>query len=327
MVASARAVPSPAIPEPSRSAESDPRTGFGREPIAPAVDVSVLIPTFRGGELAQRVVAAVFGQRTGRRVEVVIVDSGSLESERAAFERLGARVVRISEVDFDHGATRDLAARSSTGGILVLLNQDALPAGPDWLETLLAPFASDRAPVAVQGAILEFPAAELESAGRRRFFWDSCGARFYFTSESRQWIAGHGGLGFSTVHCAIAREAWEELPFGPTPILEDKKWQAEAARRGWSIAVAPGAVVWHTHDYDLRGLVRRCASEGFGWRTIGVRYPLRQAIGDLLRAADWTEWRRGLASREMRRPAEIAFPVLRPLALWWGNRWGRRSRA
>jgi rhamnosyltransferase len=326
MVAFARAVPSPVSPDPSRSAASDARTGSGPEPRAAAVDVSVLSPTFRGGELAERVVATVFAQRTGRRVEVVIVDSGSPDSERSAYERLGARVIRIPQAEFDHGATRDLAARSSSGAILVLLNQDALPAGPDWLESLLAPFASEPAPVAVQGAILEFPAAALASAGRRRFFWESCGARFYFTSESREWIAGHGGLGFSTVHCAVARKAWEQVPFGPAPILEDKKWQAEAARRGWSIVTAPEAVVWHTHDYDLRGLARRCASEGFGWRTIGVRYPARQALRDLL-GADWREWRRGLARREMRRPAEIAFPVLRPLALWWGNRWGRRSRA
>jgi rhamnosyltransferase len=289
--------------------------------------VSVLIPTRRGGELLARVVAQALGQRTARRVEVVIVDSGSPEAELAELERLGARVERIEPERFDHGATRDRAAELAAGEILVFLNQDALPEGEDWLEALLRPFAGDHPPAAVQGAILEFEPEQLAALGRRRFFWDSCGQRFYFTRESEGWIAAHGGIGFSTVHCAIARWAWRAAPFGPTAILEDKKWQAEAARRGWRIDVAPNAVVRHTHDYDLGGLLRRCASEGFGWRLVGARYPLARALGDAGRRGIWREWWRGARSGRMRRIAEIAFPVARPLALWWGNRWGRRTWA
>lgn len=289
------------------------------------VSVSVLLPTRRGGALCEQVVQRVMAQRTRRALEVIAVDSGSPETEIEALARAGARVERIEPAQFDHGLTRDLAAARSTGDILVFLNQDALPVGEDWLDRLVEPFESENAPAAVQGAIHEFPGAELAAAGRRRFFWDSCGARFYFTTESREWISRHGGIGFSTVHCALSREAWTELPFGRAPILEDKIWQAGAVRRGLKIVEAPSAIVWHTHDYDLRGLVRRCVSEGFGWRGVDVRYTLAHAWDDLRRAADWREWRRGLRSGEMRRPAEILFPVLRPLALWWGNRWGART--
>lgn len=286
--------------------------------------VSVLIPTLRGGALAARVVEAVRSQRTTHEIEVVIVDSGSPDAELATYGRLGARVLRLAAGEFDHGLARDRAAEAATGDVLVFLNQDALPVGNDWLELLVAPFGRDGPPAAVQGAIREFPLDELDRAGRRRFFWESCGARFYFTRESREWIVENQGVGFSTVHCAIAREAWREVPFGAAAILEDKKWQAEATRRGWRIETVEAAV-WHTHDYDLPGLLRRCASEGFGWRGIGVRYPLRSALADLRVAPVWREWQRGLRSGEMRRVAEIAFPLARPLALWWGNRWGRRS--
>ncbi len=287
--------------------------------------VSVLLPTRRGGALCEQVIRRVREQRTERPVEVVAVDSGSSPDELAAMKRAGARVESIDPASFDHGLTRDLAAQRSTGDLLVFLNQDALPVGDDWLEQLLAPFDSADPPAAVQGAIHEFPLAELAARGRRRFFWESCGARFYFTGESREWIGRNGGIGFSTVHCAIARTAWQAVPFGPAAILEDKRWQAAAIARGMRIDTAPEAVVWHTHDYGLRDLARRCASEGYGWRGVGVRYRWRDAWRDVRRAADWPEWRRGLRSGEMRRLGEVLFPLVRPLALWWGSRWGRRS--
>jgi len=164
----------------------------------------------------------------------------------------------------------------------------------------------------------------LAELGRRRFYWDSCGPRFYFTSESAAWIARHGGIGFSTVNCAIARWAWERQPFGPAPILEDKIWQKRAGERGWRIDSVAEAAVWHTHDYDLRSLSRRCASEGFGWRGVGVRYGLGDAMRDFARADVWREWWPGLWSGDMRRPAEVLFPAVRPSALWWGSRFARR---
>lgn len=288
--------------------------------------VTVVIPTRAGGPLLERIVRTVSRGRGGEPVEVVLVDSGSPAAEVATLRGAGARVLEIPPATFDHGATRDLGAREARGEILVFLNQDALPVDDDWLENLTAPFAAADPPAAVQGAILEFPSERLAAMGRRRFYWDSCGPRFYFTRESEAWIARHGGIGFSTVNCAVARPAWEQEPFGPAPILEDKSWQKRAARRGWRIAMAPGAAVWHTHDYDLRTLTRRCASEGYGWRRVGERYPGRVALADAVRREVWRDWRRGVRSGELRRPAELLFPLLRPGALWWGNRWARGVR-
>jgi len=281
----------------------------------------VILPTRRGGELLARVVAAIRAQRTGIPVEIVVVDSGSPPAELESLRAAGVRVLEIPPASFDHGATRDLGAAAASGEWLVFLNQDAVPADDLWLEHLIAPFASTAAPVAVQGAIREMPPEWLAELGGRRFFWDSCGPRFYFTRESEAWIARHGGIGFSTVHCAILRTAWTEQPFGKAAILEDKLWQRGATERGWAIVEAPEAVVFHTHDYGWRALVRRCLSEGYGWRLVGERYPVGAALRDLVQRTVWREWWRGLRAGEMRRAAEVFFPFLRPLALWWGNRW------
>ena len=286
-------------------------------------EISVIVPTRRGGELLLDVVRRVREQRLAREFELLLVDSGSPEAELSRLEAAGARVERVEPGSFDHGLTRDHGAGLARGEVLVFLNQDALPVGDLWLERLTEPLFSPGAPAAVQGGILELPAAELASRGRRRFFWDSCGPRFYFTRESEGWIARHAGIGFSTLNCALRREVWSRLPFGPAPILEDKKWQRAAAERGLEIVARPEAAVWHTHDYDLRALLRRCSSEGFGWRLVGERYPLGTALGDAARAGVWREWARGLRAGRLRGAAALLFPVARPLALWWGNRWAR----
>jgi len=113
------------------------------------------------------------------------------------------------------------------------------------------------------------------------------------------------------------------LPFGWAPILEDKKWQAAAAQRGLEIADLPEAAVLHSHTYDMRTLWRRAASEGFGWRLLGVRYERSQMLRDLFHAQTLELWLEGLKSGEMSSLAERLFPWVRPLALYWGNRWAR----
>jgi rhamnosyltransferase len=171
----------------------------------------------------------------------------------------------------------------------------------------------------VQGGIVEAP----ERA--QRFYWDSCGERFYFTRDSRRWIETHFGVGFSTVNAAMRREVWERHPFGPAPIMEDKKWQHEIVLAGHAIAVVPTAAVLHSHRYGMRALLRRCASEGYGWRLLGETYSARDTLADALRPGIYADLSRGLHRGQVHTLAELLFPWVRPLTLYWGNRWAARA--
>ncbi len=288
-----------------------------------AVDISIIIPTLNGGALLADCLAAIERQEIARTYEVICVDSGSRPDDLAVMERLGARLYPIQKRHFNHGLTRDLGASLARGQVLVFLNQDAVPQDAAWLSRLTAPLFAADPPAAVQGGILEFPHGH---PAVRRFFWDSCGERFYFTRESARWIQRYAGIGFSTVNAALRREIWAQIPFGWAPIMEDKKWQREVVEAGYRIVVEPGAAVYHTHDYDLRALTRRCQSEGWGWQMLGEAYGVGDALRDLLRLPVHRELLRGLRQGRVRTTAEFLFPWWRPVMLYFGNRWLREVR-
>jgi rhamnosyltransferase len=301
-----------------RPASNDPPTRIDNAS-SPAIssrelDASVVIPTLNGGEDLDRCLEAVHNQNDGLRTEILCVDSGSSEGNLEAMRRHGVRVHHIDRRDFNHGLTRDLGARLTTGRTIVFLNQDAVPAHENWLEELVTPFDDDdKTLAAVQGGIAELPNPD------DRFFWDSCGARFYFTSESHQWIAHYGGIGFSTVNCAISRSVWQRYPFGWAAIMEDKKWQREITEAGYKIAMRPDALVHHTHNYTTRDLLRRCGSEGYGWRTLGETYTFGAMARDMLNRTTLCDLARGIRHRRIHTTGELLFPWFRPMALYWGN--------
>lgn len=287
-----------------------------REAAAGDPEISVVIPTRGGGPILARVLEAIGRQRCPRSFEVLCVDSGSPEVEIEGMRERGACVLRVAPESFDHGATRDFGAASSRGSVLVFLNQDAEPVDDRWLERLTAPLFEPDAPAAVQGGI-----REPDSGG---FFWGTNGPRYYFTRESREWSDRHYGVGFSTVNAAISRRAWEVLPFGEAPFMEDKIWQHRARLLGWRIAAAEEAAVRHGHRHRWRVSCRRILLEGKAWRALGERYGPGAALADLIRADLWRELGRGMKRGEVSAVLEVAYPVLRPVLLACGNLLGRR---
>lgn len=296
---------------------------FGRS-IAGQIMVSVIIPSYCGGAMLERCLAELARQECTRPFEVVCLDSGSSPDELAIMGAAGARVHVIENRGFNHGLTRDLGAELAVGEVLVFLNQDAIPADERWLENLTTPLFADDPPAAVQGAMVDFPS---DRSPVDVFYWNTCGPRFYFTREMWRWVARYPGPSFSTVSAALSRDAWRQIPFGWAPFMEDKKWQRSALEAGLRIVAAPDARVFHSHDYDLRSLRLRCQNEGYGWRLLGERYTLADVLRDLWAPSVWRDLAGGLRTRRLRMsPAELVYPWLRPVAVWYGNRHLREVR-
>ena len=149
-------------------------------------EASIVIPSKNGGALFGLALERIVAQRTPWPFEVVVVDSGSNAQSLEIIRQFSVRLHAIPPQEFNHGRTRDLGASLARGRHLVFLNQDAVPCSDAWLVTL----SSRSAGRGVRRGARRYP----RIPDRPRFFWDSCGARFY-SPGSRS--AGYPGTGAS----------------------------------------------------------------------------------------------------------------------------------
>src|SRR5262245_16230461 len=106
--------------------------------------VSVVVPTLNGGPVFRDVIQRVRDQKLDAELEIVVVDSGSTDGTIEAAVAAGAKVFHIHKSEFNHGLTRNRGIAESTGEIVSLLVQDALPVDDRWLATLLSAFDDPR---------------------------------------------------------------------------------------------------------------------------------------------------------------------------------------
>lgn len=137
-------------------------------PTRDAALVSVVIPVFRDWTMTRRAVDAVLGaaDHDGDTVEVVLVDNGSPRSVSAilgAWFRDEPRVVlQREDRNRNFGLGSDLGLARSSGGIVVMLNNDT-EVTTGWLRPLVAAL-DDRAVLGAQ-PLLVYPDGVVQTAG------------------------------------------------------------------------------------------------------------------------------------------------------------------
>ncbi len=278
-------------------------------------DVSVTLLTHNAGLLLRRLLQAVRDQKTDRTVEIVAVDSGSSDGTLDTLREFGARVDTIPSESFNFGRTRDRVFEKSRGAIVVCLSQDAIPAHPRWLENLVAPLG-DPEVAATCGRSIPDPDRSFS-----QFPWERNGW-FYFTAEMGKFRERYG-RGLSNANSAIRWSVWERLRFGEQSIGEDFLFQTKLNKEGLRIAFPDDAPVLHHHTYTLGPLYKRCRNEGMGLAALGCEYTAGDLARDLVSPGKYRAWLRELARGSLRNPAALLFPMVRPLGVFAGSRFGR----
>jgi rhamnosyltransferase len=158
-------------------------------------------------------------------------------------------VVSIKRADFDHGGTRNLAARCSRGSILVFMTQDVTPADEHWLVNLISPIASGEA---VATFARQIPR---EDADRREKFARS----FNYPAKSRikELVdlpdLGYKAFFFSNACSAVKADVFWEMGGFPEKVImnEDVLLCAKLLRAGYRVKYEAKAQVYHSHRYGL----------------------------------------------------------------------------
>ena len=233
--------------------------------------VTVAIPVLNGGALLAEVLGAVRAQQLDRELELLVCDSGSSDGSVELARSLGARVIEIARSNFSHGGTRNLLMSEAGGDYVAFLTQDATPAAPDWLAQLLAGFALADDVALVHGPYLPRAGAppavarELEQhfaqlAPDGRPVIDRAG-----TDESWESVSSRATF-FTDANGAVARSAWEQVPFPDVPYAEDRLLARRMLEHGFAKVYQPSAGVLHSHHYNSRDLFGRYFDEFRGLR-------------------------------------------------------------
>lgn len=215
--------------------------------------VSLVIPTWNGMPVLHQVLAAIEQQPDIGAVEKIAIDSGSTDGTTDCLQSHGFTVHHIPQKKFNHGTTRDLAIDRTTGDIVILLTQDAIPADDQWLDKLTETYHS----------------ANVGAAYCRQIPREDCNP--FIARRLREWSAGKNELvvqtlddpkgfheldpmerlrlcAFDNVASSVRRSCWEKNRFGHRRFGEDVAFAKRVILSGHAIIFQPASAVIHSHN-------------------------------------------------------------------------------
>lgn len=216
---------------------------------------TVVIPTYNAGQRFADLLDSLETQ-TLKSVQIIVVDSESTDKTLEIAKRQNCKVITIKRSDFDHGATRNLAASNVQTEFIVFLTQDAIPADEHTIEELIKPMQNDPDIAICYGRQLPHTNANPLEIFARRFNYPPHSAL-----KTKNDIET---LGLKTFFCsnscsAVRRCLFDKLGGFKNNVLvnEDMLFAAGAILQGYSVYYSASAKVYHSHPYSLRRIFKR----------------------------------------------------------------------
>lgn len=101
--------------------------------------ISVVIPTLNAGPEFRQLMQMLTKQKPFRRIEIIVIDSGSIDETIGIAQEYNANLIRIPMEQFSHSFVRNLGADHSTNSdYLLFMTQDALPPSEHWIYQMYA---------------------------------------------------------------------------------------------------------------------------------------------------------------------------------------------
>ena len=164
-------------------------------------------------------------------------------------------LIQIPKEQFDHGGTRDMAARMTYTDWIVFMTMDALPAHHSMLAKLLQPFEDPKVACVYARQLPREDAGPVESYMRHFNYGDISRCKVLANKEE---------LGIKTFFCsnvcaAYRSDVYLQLGGFEKRVIfnEDMIFAGKAIQAGYGVYYQAGARVVHSHNYSGKQQFRR----------------------------------------------------------------------
>jgi rhamnosyltransferase len=212
--------------------------------------VSVIIPTYNAGQILRQIYLKIEKFSSIDQGEIIVIDSSSNDGSLDFLQNENVQIISIPKSEFNHGGTRNLAAKKATGDILVYLTQDAVPANEDSIDNLIKPLIQNKDVGMSYGRQLPHNNADVFGAFAREFNYPNVSQVKTIKDKDR--------LGIKTVFvsnsfAAYRKDSLEQVGGFPTNTIlsEDTYVAAKMIKNDLSIAYVADASVYHSHNYSI----------------------------------------------------------------------------
>ena len=236
------------------------------------MDISIVIPTLNGGSRLVECAKSLTNQKIKNEFEIVLIDSGSHDSSLEKFAliikeaRLPLSVIKIDKSDFQHGATRNHAIENTSGEIICLITQDAVPDNENWLFELTDVFKNNLDLAGVFGrhkkhndhpSLLD---KDLDLHFKNMALLLVRKIDDYELYQNNERIRQNLHF-FSNNNSAIRKSVWQKYPLPEVDFGEDQTWAKLVLENGFSLLYQPKAIVRHSHLFTLKEIFDRTLTE------------------------------------------------------------------
>lgn len=208
--------------------------------------LSVIIPTRNAEKYIKNLIDKLLSQKL-KPDEIIIIDTASKDNTRKICELYEAvKFIQIQDGEFDHGGTRNKAARLANGDVLVFMTQDAIPQNDDFLEELVK-HLEEGISASYGRQIPRESAGELEVFARKFNYPD----RDIIKSSNDINELGVKAFFLSNVSSAFRKDDfWNIGGFPESTIMnEDMIIASKLLFKGKKVFYASKAIVIHSHSY------------------------------------------------------------------------------
>ena len=216
---------------------------------------SLVIRCYNEGKHIGNLLAGIMAQSV-KRVEIILVDSGSTDATLSIAARYPVKVLHIAPEEFSFGHSLNIGCAAASADVIILASAHVYPVYKDWLEHLITPFDDPEVALVY---------------GKQR---GPVGAWYAEQQIYRKWFPDHSipvqGHPFcNNANAAIRRSLWDLSPYDRELTgLEDLEWAKRHFDAGRKIVYSAEAEIVHVHNERLTQIYNRCRREAIAFKRI-----------------------------------------------------------